>query len=532
MAETNTQFDLASFDFTEEELKAGLSDPKWRLNNLYKIVDKKKRVITFRMNAAQKQLMGNLHTRNVILKARKMGFSTFIQLLILDTALFSSNERAYIIADGLDTAEAIFRDVLKFAYDNLPQPLKDAMPTKGEPSKTSIAFLNDSIVTVTTSARGKTPTLLHVSEFGKIAAKDPGKSREIITGALTSVAEDGLIFVESTAESGEEGDFYDMVLNAVRLQELGKPLWKLEFRFHFFAWWQEPAYVAPEGAAVIPPKMHDYFDDVEQKTGVKLTPERRAWYVLTMDNTYSGNQDMMFQEMPSYWEEAFRVSLAGAYFTDQLRTLRKRGAMASVPYDPMYAVDTFWDMGGSDNTAIWCIQSKPSGFAVIDYFEDSGEPLVHYIRYLQDRQYIWGTHFIPHDTTQRRQQGYINTTLEEMFREIAPNWNFYLIPRTPDKQLAIQQTRNFLLQCTFDAERCKQGLQRLMKYRKVWNDRTGTWSNQPFHGPESNGADAFLQAGQAKAAGVYGGVVLSGYGGASPFDNGFANAYQEHALYD
>jgi hypothetical protein len=536
MSVPDNTLDLTAFDFTEAELRAGLSDPKWRLNNLYKIVDKKKRVITFRMNEAQKSLMDNLHTRNVILKARKLGFSTFIQILILDTAMFSPNERGLIIANGIDTAETIFRDVLKFAYDNLPAPLKTEIPTDGPPSKSSITFKNGSIVAVTTSARGRTPTLLHVSEFGSIAAKDPGKSREIITGALTSVPEDGLIFVESTAESGEEGDFYSLVANAVKLRDTKKHLWKLEFRFHFFAWWQEPAYVAPAGSAVISPKMHDYFDEVELRTGVPLSPERRAWYVMTMDNTYSGNQDLMFQEMPSYWEEAFKVSLDGAYFTEQLKVLRKTGRITTVPYDPQYPVDTFWDLGANDATAIWCIQAKPSGFAVINYVENSGEPLIYYVRELEKTNYVWNTHYIPHDANQRRQQGYINTTIEEMLNELAPGWTFYLIPRTPDKQLAIQQTRNFLLMCSFDETRCKLGLQRLESYRKQWNDRTQTWGNAPRHGVESNGADAMLQAGQAKFAGVFGGVILGWYGagdGAIPtnMNNGFYAGYEEQ-LYD
>lgn len=522
--------DLSRFEFTKEDLIKGLGDPMWRLNNLYKIVDKRKQVITFRLNKAQQALVDNLHTRNVILKARKMGFSTFIQIYMLDTALFSPNERCVVIAQDLTTAESIFRDVIKFAYDNLPAVFRTAAPTENDPSKSKIIFTNGSIIEVRTSARGGTPTVLHVSEMGKIAAKDPGKAREIVTGAITAVAEDGLVFVESTAEAGEEGEFYKIVSTAQKLQDSGKRLWKIEFRFHFYGWWRDSAYRAPEGSTPISPREHEYFDQIEAEIGQKLDIEQRTWYVLTRDNTYSGNQDMMYQEFPGTPAEAFKVSMDGAYFTEQFRAIRKQERIGKVPYDPAYPVSTFWDLGANDLTAIWFIQSKPTGFAVINYLEASGEPFIYFVTRMQDLGYFWDTHYLPHDAQQRRQQGLMITTPEEMLRDLAPNWNFYLVEKTPDKTMAIQQARNFILLCTFDETNCKQGLRHLEAYRKELDPRTGVYRSTPRHGPESNGADAFLQAAQAQGSGAFGAItsMLGGSGG--DFGNAMGGWYSEPNL--
>ena len=58
---------------SRDTVLSNLGDRWWRLNNLYKIRDKKGRVVVFRPNAAQVDLFQNYHNKNVILKARQWG---------------------------------------------------------------------------------------------------------------------------------------------------------------------------------------------------------------------------------------------------------------------------------------------------------------------------------------------------------------------------------------------------------------------------------------------------------------------------
>lgn len=521
--------DKFTFDFTLADLEAGLSDPRWRLTNLYTIVNAKKEVVIFRPNIAQTQLLDQMWYRNVVLKARKMGFSTQIQLLGLDTTLFSPNERMKVIAQDVSLAEGIFRDVLKFAYDNLPEPFKIAYPTVGEASKSKIEFKNNSIVEVTTSARGTTPTFLHISELGKIAAKDPGKAREIQTGSITAAAEDAIIFVESTAE-GQTGVFFDTVETARKMQESGAPLWKLDFKLFFFAWWMDPKYVAPANTVPITDKDHRYFNKVEQDTGTTLTPEQRAWYVKFREVTYAGDQTMMYQEMPSTVEEPFKVSMEGAYFTEQFTRIRKENRIGNVPYDPHYPVSIFCDIGSNDETALWFIQPCRTHYAVIDFYEATGEPYQHFVDEVDSRNYVLDYVYLPHDANHRRQGEQRNLTPEEMLQSVAPHWRFWLVPRTPDKQMAIQQARNFLPMCVFDESKCKDGIKHLESYRKTWDPRLQTWRPTPRHDASSNAADAFLQAAQAKAGGYF--AVVGGAGGAGFGNDQFGGWYDAPPLLD
>src|SRR5262249_27786391 len=100
-----------------------LSDPKWRLNNLYSIVNKNGIKTKFKLNWAQEDLYDNMWYCNLILKARQLGISTFICLLFLDRCLFNSNISVGIVAHTIEDAQQMFRRV-KTAFDDLDPALK------------------------------------------------------------------------------------------------------------------------------------------------------------------------------------------------------------------------------------------------------------------------------------------------------------------------------------------------------------------------------------------------------------------------
>ncbi|RZI78785.1 MAG: hypothetical protein EOP38_27045, partial [Rubrivivax sp.] len=194
---------------------ARLDDLKWRLDHLYWIVDKDAKAVPFVMNEQQRDFIDNLWYRNLILKARQLGFSTLMQVLELDQALFNSDFNCVVIADTLANAGKLFKKV-EFAYDHLPDLLQMMFPIIKKNQGSEITFghedadgkLHPSTITVTVSSRGGTVQLLHVSELGKIALKFPQRAEEIKTGAFESVPQDGCIVVESTAE-GAFGLFYE-----------------------------------------------------------------------------------------------------------------------------------------------------------------------------------------------------------------------------------------------------------------------------------------------------------------------------------
>ena len=155
-----------------------LTDPWWRLTNLYWIQDKYGNRVRFEPWPEQKHLFENMWTLNVILKARQRGMTTFIQIFMLDRCLFKPDTAAGVIAHNAQDAEAFFRNKIKYAYDNLPEWLRRAREPDTSNTR-ELTFRNGSKISVGTSHRSGTLQLLHISEYGKLCAQFPNKAAEV-----------------------------------------------------------------------------------------------------------------------------------------------------------------------------------------------------------------------------------------------------------------------------------------------------------------------------------------------------------------
>lgn len=504
------------------DLLVCLDDPMWRICSgaLYKIMikgddnddDEDALVVPFKPNRAQRRLLKKMHSRNIILKARQLGFTTLICIFFLDCALFRKNIRAGIIAHEEDAAKAIFRDKVKFAYEQLPPALKAVMPLKRDAAEELLFAHNNSSIRVSTSMRSGTMHYLHISEFGKICAKRPDRAEEVVRGSIPTVpTHGGMLFIESTAE-GRAGHFYKMTDKAEKISQLGRRLTPKEYRFHFFPWWQEPNYrMDPEGV-IISANDDEYFEKVEGEMGCHLDIEQRAWWVSTRDNDFSGEEESMWQEYPSTPAEAFQVSNKGCYYAVQMATMRKQKRIGRVLFDPTVPVNTFWDIGNSDGTAVWLHQQVGMRHRFIGFFEGWGEPYAHYVGKLDAFQRetgcVWGRHYLPHDGSHEK-QGEVNNNSPRTMLENLGLRKIEIVPRVSEIQHGIQATRNYLAICEIDETACKEGIVHLDSYKKKWNTVLQCWMDEPLHDVHSEAADAMRQAAQVfvnNVAGVQAGT--------------------------
>ncbi len=248
---------------------------------------------------------------------------------------------------------------------------------------------------------------------------------------------------------------------------------------------------------LITDKDREYFAKVQADTGNNLDDAQRQWYVAERDSTFSGEASKMWQEYPSTPREAFQVSTEGTYYAVQLTKARTDGRITRVPYVEGVPVNTFWDIGSSDGTAIWLHQHVGLQDRFIGFIEAWGEPYAHFIGELQALRYLWGTHYLPHDADHERQQAdRIASPLDELSGfPIGGRW--VIVPAVDDINHGIQAMRTRFGQCWFDEERCKEGLKHLGSYRKTWNMRAGGWSSQPQKSTgHSEAADAIRQYAQ------------------------------------
>lgn len=317
--------DMSGMSEVEQQrfILLNLSNPWWRLNNLYKIQDEKGNLVTFRMRPAQRRLFRNMHNKNIILKARQLGFSTSIDIYLLDQALFTPHLKCGIIAQDKGAAGEIFRTKIAVPFDNLPGWLRATFTVVERRSGANggfILFGHGSSIGVATSFRSGTVQRLHISEHGKICAKYPAKAKELRTGTLNAVAEECIIFDESTAE-GVGGDYHSMCMTAIELEQAGLDLTNQDFKFHFYPWYDDPKYSAavPAGGLRLSKYHLEYFAAVEQRMGITLTGEQKQWYI-GKERTQG---EEMKQEFPSTPEEAFLTS--GRRVFDAIATMRAGG---------------------------------------------------------------------------------------------------------------------------------------------------------------------------------------------------------------
>lgn len=493
----------------QDELERCLLDPEWRLFSgvLYQIIvkgedeDDESFVQPFKPNRAQRRFIKRLWHRNLILKARQLGFTTLIAILWLDHALFNGNQRCGMIAQDRETAEAIFRDKVVFAYDHLPEEIRERFPLARASTKELLFAHNNSSMRVATSVRGGTIHRLHVSEFGKICAKFPQKAEEVVTGSFQAVPLSGIIVVESTAE-GTDGEFYKMCQRAQALVTGKAVLTRSQYRFHFYAWWQDPSYTMDPAGVAISNELIDYFNEVEQLMGCKIDGGQRAWYAEKQRNDFAGAEERMWREYPSTPAEAFQQSVAGNYYAKELMALRKRGGITQVPTLDL-PVYTFWDIGNSDGCAIWFMQMLHQEDRFIGYYEGHNEDLRHYAVELQRRGFLYGAHFLPHDADHKRLSDW-NKSTKEQLQGLLPGQTFFIVPRVTQLINGIYTTRKHLKAAWFDLDGTKQGVERLTHYKKKWSTADAKYLDDTPDKSNgcSEGADAYRQYAQAKELGM------------------------------
>ena len=464
------------------EANAVIGSQKWRLNNLYHIINEQGQSVLFKMRPAQELFFDNFWYYNIILKARQLGFTTFIDLIGLDMVLFRPNFTAVIIAETKDKAADIFNAKVVYPYEHLPREIRDWCPVKSRSADGELHFANGSAIKVMVSARSGTCQFLHVSEYGPVCARQPAKAREIKTGSFPAVHAGGFIFVESTA-MGNNGYFYDMVQAAKSAKLSGRKLGQQEHRLHFFPWHQNAEYRTDASGVVIPQRLLSYFDELYTRHGIELDEEQMAWYTL-QEKTL---KEDMWSEFPSYVDEAFKVAQDGSYYGRCFLEIYRTNRICRVEYDPILPVYTGWDLGVSDETTIWFAQFYGSEIRIIDYYSNNGESLAHYINVLREKPYRYARHFAPHDIAVRE----LGTGISRLESARKLGCNFDRIPTNVDLAGGIEAVREMLGYCYFDEVATEEGRKCLEAYKKEWDEKHACYVSHPLHDWSSHGADSF-----------------------------------------
>jgi hypothetical protein len=319
-----------------EELTANpslIKDQKWRLDNCYWIISKDGDRKVFKMNRAQAHFYDNYINvehpwhRHVILKSRQLGFTTFIDLFILDSILFNSNKEGIIIAHKVQDATEIFDKKIEFALRNMAEDIKDAFFKINHQSARKVQVVIDygpeqgstSSLSVSVSGRSGTYHYVHISEFAKMCAAFPKRAEEVERGTFPTVPFDGFIFIESTAE-GMAGRFYEIFKqNWLTRDKISPQLSQVQFLPHFYNW-QYDDMEMKKIYEPVPVKDMDTceidwasYQQEHNLTDKEITYYYMKWLQFGGKNSPDAIKSLM-QEYPTTQEEAF-LSTGQTYFS-------------------------------------------------------------------------------------------------------------------------------------------------------------------------------------------------------------------------
>lgn len=199
---------------------------------------------------------------------------------------------------------------------------------------------------------------------------------------------------------------------------------------------------------------------------------------------------------------SFDAAILGSIFGEQIADARMQNRIRPlVPHLKSHPVHTAWDLGRSDDTAIWFYQNINNELRIIDYHESNFKDMDYYINdvlseKIETRNFTFGTHALPHDAR-------IKTLLSggqniiQQFISIAKNsehkarmGNPIALKNIP-LQHQIQAARKTLKKSIFDESTTEVGLEHLKNYKREFDEDTKTFREKPKHDESSHAASAF-----------------------------------------
>lgn len=209
----------------------------------------------------------------------------------------------------------------------------------------------------------------------------------------------------------------------------------------------------------------------------------------------------------SLWSQeygcSFDAAIPGAIWADSIDRLQLAGRICDFTHNRHAPVFTGWDLGRTDDTAIWFYQFNGQEIDVLDYWAGNNceiyapevpeKSLVHILlRKSEEQGYKYATHWVPHDARPRR-LGMGGKSILQQFHDatkLHPSLGRFAVAPRLDVQEGIQAARKTFQSCRFHASRCAPGIELLRHYHREWDTEKKMFLDHPVHDFSSHCADA------------------------------------------
>lgn len=239
------------------------------------------------------------------------------------------------------------------------------------------------------------------------------------------------------------------------------------------------------------PKGHNHFKELRDRAKTE-----EGWGLLEFKASETGvvddtelkaaknemGQDKYLQE----FECSFDAAVEGSFYGQILNELEAKKHMQEIPREELSRTFTAWDLGMGDSTSIWVAQLVGTEVRLLDYYENHGVGLDHYVKWIRDNDYEKAEHILPHDV-RVRELGSGKSRLE-MLEEAG--LEIKIAPRMSLDD-GIQAVRRLLPRCWFNVPKVQIGLNCLRNYRRDYDEKRKIFYERPLHDWSSHGSDSF-----------------------------------------
>jgi hypothetical protein len=215
---------------------------------------------------------------------------------------------------------------------------------------------------------------------------------------------------------------------------------------------------------------------------------------------------MTWDEIEREFGCSFKAGTRGAYYVDQIEAARDANRIGNFTYNENSLVDTYWDIGSSDDAPVWFKQTDNNRIIFFDYCDNAGKGVRDYVTLLADKGYRYRTHYLPHDAGHKT-VGQDGKSTAEIFEDLLDAYQLTgmveVLPKSVNKQNGINDVRSRFSRYHFDEERCHLGIRHIEAYSRAWDRHNRVFRKEPKHDEHSHAADALRYEAEAGDSGPW-----------------------------
>ena len=225
--------------------------------------------------------------------------------------------------------------------------------------------------------------------------------------------------------------------------------------------------------------------DTGKYTGL-ITPEQ-----LGIVYDQGTDKEIILQE----YGVSFTAGVRGSVFGPKIEKAYSENRIRELEIDDQLWVETFFDIGSNDMTAIWFMQRVGNKRLWIDYYQDSNKDAAFYVEVMKNKGYRYRFHHLPHDARNRyvlMPQLSPVKIVRDAVKESGIGGAVKSHTRPTNRWTLINHCKKMFSHYYFDSGRCKEAIRLVESFHRKYDPIRRVYMNETVHDESSHCCDALM----------------------------------------